>query len=431
MDEIFPLFVDVSQDVISQDFHEFINDLEEDAFVVTGYSADELDRKEPYFSYAVEKPKTIAINFMQTANDSVLTDTADFFNDYFRQNPTVFGMHIELTSKCNERCIHCYIPHENKTKEMDLSLTLNILDQLRDMNTVSVTFSGGEPFLHKDILTILKHARKNDFVINVLSNGTLLDKKKIQLLKDLNINMIQISLYSLDPKVHDDITQVEGSHAKSMAAIEMLQEADVPIQISCPAMKLNSESYKNVSLWARSKKLRSLCDFIMMARTDFSTSNLDNRLSLNETESLIKDIINVEEDYQDLLELEPKSKDMEKFANQPVCGVVVDNACITSSGNLYPCAGFQGYVLGSLREQKLKDIWENSEKIHFIRGIKNSSFPQCMACDARDFCAMCLVRNFNESNGDMFKINQHFCDVAFLNKKLVDQYRLDKQSANA
>jgi len=54
-----------------------------------------------------------------------------------------------------------------------------------------------------------------------------------------------------------------------------------------------------------------------------------------------------------------------------------------------------------------------------------------MACDARDFCAMCLVRNFNESNGDMFKINQHFCDVAFLNKKLVDQFRQDKQSANA
>ena len=37
---------------------------------------------------------------------------------------------------------------------------------------------------------------------------------------------------------------------------------------------------------------------------------------------------------------------------------------------------------------------------------------------------MCLVRNYNESNGDMFKINKHFCEVAFLNKKIVEEYKL-------
>ncbi|MBU1632676.1 MAG: radical SAM protein, partial [Nanoarchaeota archaeon] len=429
VDEILPLFIDVSREVLYQDFIDFVNDLE-DSFLVTGYSEEELNRKEPYFSYAMENPKTIAVNFMQQTKKPVFTDTADFFNDYFRQNPTIFGIHMELTSKCNERCLHCYIPHENKTKQMELSFALNVLDQLREMNTVSVTFSGGEPFLHKDILTIIEHARKNDFVVNILSNGTLLDKDNIQVLKDVNINMIQISLYSLDPEIHDAITQVNGSYEKTIKAIELLLNADVPIQISCPAMKLNRKSYKDVSLWAKNKKMRSLCDFIMMASTDFTTSNLAHRLNLNETEDLIKDIINVEEDYQELLELEPKSKDMEKYANQPVCGVVIDNACITASGNLYPCAGFQGYVLGNVREQSLKDIWENSEKVQFIRSIKHSSFPKCLECEARDYCAMCLVRNFNESNGDMFRINKHFCDVAFLNKKLVDQYRMEKQSAN-
>lgn len=427
VDEMFPLFVDVTKDVINHDFNDFTNDLEEDNFVVTGETEDELNGKEPSFSYAAERPKTIAVNFMQKTKSAVLTDTADFFNDYFRENPSIFGIHMEITSKCNERCIHCYIPHEDKIHEMDLSFTLNVLDQLKEMNTVSVTFSGGEPFLHKDILTILEYAKKNDFVINILSNGTLLDKEKVQVLKNLNINMIQVSIYSMDPAIHDAITKVEGSHAKSLAAIDMLIGADVPVQISCPAMKLNSVSYKDVSLWAQSRKMRSLCDFIMMARTDFSTTNLENRLDLAKTEELIKDIIAVEEDYQELLGLEPKSKDLQKYADQPVCGVVIDNACITSSGNLYPCAGFQGYVLGSLHKQKLKDIWLNSEKINFIRNVKNSSFPKCLECGARDYCAMCLVRNFNESNGDMFKINNHFCNVAFLNKKLVDEYRQGKE----
>jgi len=431
VDDIFPLFVDVSRDVIDQDFREFIDELEKDKFIVTGSSSSELDEKEPFFTYATELPKTIAINFMQESRDDILTDTANFFNDYFRQNPTIFGIHMELTSQCNERCVHCYIPHDNKNQEMSLSLAIDTLDQLKDMNTVSVTFSGGEPFLHKDILAILNHARKNDFVINILSNGTLLNKENIQVLKDLNINMIQISIYSMDSCVHDAITAVAGSHKQSMAAIDLLLEADIPVQISSPAMKANSESYREVSLWAKSRKMRTLCDFIMMARTDFTTSNLENRLNLDETEELIKDIIDVEEDYQELLEFEPKTQSLEILAEQPVCGVVVDNACISSSGNVYPCAGFQGHVLGNLTEQSLRNIWHDSEKASFIRNIKKSAFPQCLECEARDYCAMCLVRNFNESNGDMFAINTHFCDVAFLNKKLVDTFRAEKLLANA
>ena len=56
-----------------------------------------------------------------------------------------------------------------------------------------------------------------------------------------------------------------------------------------------------------------------------------------------------------------------------------------------------------------------------LRKITQGSFPQCLECEASDYCARCLVRNYNESGGDMFKVSQHFCDVAFLNKKLVEE----------
>lgn len=55
-------------------------------------------------------------------------------------------------------------------------------------------------------------------------------------------------------------------------------------------------------------------------------------------------------------------------------------------------------------------------------------FPKCLTCEARDYCAMCLVRNYNESGGDMFKTNQHFCDVAFLNKRLVEEWKEKKNT---
>lgn len=164
-----------------------------------------------------------------------------------------------------------------------------------------------------------------------------------------------------------------------------------------------------------------------MARADLTTDNLANRLSLEETEELIRNIIEHDIEYQ-----EYKSKvkpvtdeikfDKERFMKQPVCGVGYDNCCITANGDVYPCAGWQQYVLGNVYKQTLKEIWEQSERVKELRKITEESFPQCVDCEARTYCARCLVRNFNESNGDMFAVNHHFCDVAFLTKKVYEEY---------
>ena len=77
--------------------------------------------------------------------------------------------------------------------------------------------------------------------------------------------------------------------------------------------------------------------------------------------------------------------------------------------------------MGNVYKESLKDIWETSEKIIKLREITEASFPQCLECEARDYCARCLVRNYNESNGDMFAVNHHFCKVAFENKRIVEE----------
>lgn len=165
-----------------------------------------------------------------------------------------------------------------------------------------------------------------------------------------------------------------------------------------------------------------------MAQADFGTENLANRISIAETERVIRDIIEYDIDYRkDTLKTTPISNniraDLERFSKQPICGVGQDNCCITENGDVYPCAGWQAYILGNIYEQSLSDIWNNSERIKYLRTIKQSNFPKCLKCEARDYCAMCLVRNFNESGGDMFKTNDHFCKVAFLNKRLVEEYK--------
>ena len=428
VNRLLKIYQGVDFDTLKADFLEFAESLARDHFVVMGNTPEELDANDLTFSYAMGNPKTLAHDFYQVTEKPISENTQEFFLEEVQGRPLISNIQFELSSRCNERCIHCYIPNEKKNTGFDMpkEKVIDLIDQLADMGGLHVIFSGGEAFLHKDLIELVRYARNKDLQVSILSNLIALKDEQIKKLHDLNISLIQVSLYSMDPEIHDTITTVKGSFEKSKAAIEKLVAADVPVQISCPIMKANRKGYDKVLKYAQSLKIKAKTDFIMMAQADFNTNNLANRLSIPETEELLRDIMECDLDYQEsTLKLRPKSEekafDLERFKKQPVCGVGYDNCCITANGDVYPCAGWQSMVLGNVYKQSLLEIWEN-DKLKELRNITQASFPECLECEAADFCARCLVRNYNESGGDMLKINKHFCDVAFLNKRLVEEY---------
>lgn len=428
VNRLLKIYQGVDFDTLKADFMEFAQSLANDHFIVLGETPEELDANDLTFSYSMGNPKTLARDFYQVTEKPISENTQDFFLEEVQGRPLISKIQFELSSRCNERCIHCYIPNEKKNTGYDMpkEKVMDLIDQLAAMGGIHVTFSGGEAFLHKDLIELVRYARKKDLMVTILSNLIALKDDQVQELHDLNISLIQVSLYSMDPEIHDLITTVKGSFEKSKAAIEKLIAADVPVQISCPIMKANRKGYDKVLKYAQSLKIKAQTDFIMMAQADFNTNNLANRLSIEETEELLRDIMETDLDYQkSTLKHRPKSEeiefDLERFKKQPVCSVGYDNCCITANGDVYPCAGWQSMVLGNVYKQPLQEIWEN-EKLNELRKITQASFPECLECEAVDFCARCLVRNYNESGGDMLKINKHFCDVAFLNKRLVEEY---------
>ncbi len=424
------IYEDVDYNRLKADFLEFANSLANDKFIVMGNSVEQLNQEDEDFTYAIDNPKTLKSDYSQQTKEIVSENTQDFFLEEVQGHPLISSLQFELSSRCNERCIHCYIPNEKKRQGFDMPTqkVKSILDEFAYMGGIHVTLSGGEVFLHSDLMEIVRYCRKKDLIISILSNLISLKDEQIPILKEANVSLIQVSLYSMDPKIHDSITTVKGSFEKTKAAIEKLVAADVPVQISCPVMKANCQGYAKVLAYAKSLKVKAQTDYIMIAQADLNTSNLANRLSIEETEDLLRDIIKYDTQYKDdTLKKSPISYQikfhLERFKKQPVCGVGYDNCCITANGDVYPCAGWQDYVLGNVYKNSLKEIWENSERIKELRKITQSSFPQCLECEARDYCARCLVRNYNESGGDMYKINRHFCEVAFLNKRLVEEYK--------
>jgi radical SAM protein with 4Fe4S-binding SPASM domain len=426
--EIASAYNDANRAVVEKDAAEFFALLEKDGFIVSGKTPEELDRKDKRFSYSELLPKTMREDFTpkEFRADS---DSQDYLANHFKNNPHLTQFQVELTSRCNERCVHCYIPHENKISDIDPALFYDMLDQLRDMGVLNLTLSGGEPMLHPQFATFLRKAKDYDFSINVLSNLTLLNDEIIAEMKANRLSSVQVSLYSMEPEIHDSITQVLGSFYKTRDAILRLIENDIPLQISCPVMKQNKNSYVAVAKWAEEHRVRAVTDYIIMARCDHTTSNLDNRLSLNEVSDIIRDIIRMDPDYEERLrEADFTQVEQRNLSDDVLCGVCISSICMVANGNIYPCAGWQDYVVGNIAQTPLAEIWEYSPKVNYLRGLRKRDLPKCIACVDRHFCAMCMVRNANEDPaGNPLKINEHFCKVAALNRKIVLDWKKEIQ----
>jgi radical SAM protein with 4Fe4S-binding SPASM domain len=419
--KIAPQFIDVDNETLKNDIKEFYVMLEEDGFIVSGQIEEELEAKDKRFSYADIDPKKIKNDFTSIVKRSnVYSQT--FLVEHFKKKPHLISLQIELTSRCNERCVHCYIPHENKYTDIEDSLFHKVLEQSKEIGLHTLVLTGGEPMMHPNFIEYLRKVQEYDFEINLLSNLTLLNNDIVREMKASRISGVQVSLYSMKPEVHDSITMVKGSFYKTQNAILKLIENDIPLQISCVLMKQNKNDFIDVLNWANKHKVRAITDYIMMGRYDHSTSNLDNRLSLNEVENIINAIVENDEEYKNkILNTDFNVLNQKRDSSEDIiCNVCMSTIGMVANGSVYPCVGWQNYILGNLKTENLQQIWENSPKVKFLRNIRKKDFPKCLECEDKMFCTMCMVRNANENDeGDPFKVNNHFCKVAALNKKLV------------
>jgi radical SAM protein with 4Fe4S-binding SPASM domain len=414
-------FIDADIAKIKQDAQHFFTMLTQEGFLVCGATKEETDKAMSGFSYsALMQSPHIQVFGLETK----CTDTQSFLSEHFKAKPRLLSLHIEITSRCNERCIHCYIPHHVKNTSIDPALFYEVLRQCKSMGVMDLTFSGGEPMLHPQFCNFLRKAKEMDFSVGILSNLTMLDDKILAVIKEGVLASVNVSLYSMNAEIHDAITMLAGSHKKTIAGIHKLIANDIPVQISCPVMKQNIDSVAAVLQFGQDYKCRVINDYMIMARFDHSSDNLVHRISLEEVSSVIETIMENDVIYQHKT-LSPAFEMLntidKDISEDTICGVCNTYICMTANGNVYPCSAWQGYILGNVKDTTLAEIWSNSPKIKYLRGIRRKDFPKCLSCADRDFCAVCMAKNFNES-GDMFCIPEDFCKIASLNRSIVHQW---------
>src|ERR1700691_6253354 len=111
------------------------------------------------------------------------------------------SVQLDLTYRCNERCIHCYLDHDDHG-EMTTAEIKDLLDQMAAAGVFYLTISGGEILMRRDFFEILEHARARTFCIKLKTNGVLIREKEAERIKALGVESVQTSIYSHIADVH-------------------------------------------------------------------------------------------------------------------------------------------------------------------------------------------------------------------------------------
>jgi AdoMet-dependent heme synthase len=302
------------------------------------------------------------------------------------------AVHFDLTYRCNERCVHCYLDHEDHG-ELATEEVTGILDQLADAGTLFLTLSGGELLLRKDFYQLLAHARQRQFDVKVKTNAILIKEADAARLRALGVRQIQISVYSHRAEVHDAITKVPGSLDRTLAAIRWLGTHGLKVTIANVLMRQNAADYDGVRALAAALGAEYTMDPTITPKMDGDTSILALRMPATHVLHLFKDKSLVGDDF--CAPAAPTS-DPEVLDSLP-CSAGHIACYITPYGDVYPCVQFP-LPSGNLRRQPFIDIWRDSPQLHDVRAIRVRDLATCPSCDYVSTCTRCPGLAYMEGN---------------------------------
>jgi radical SAM protein with 4Fe4S-binding SPASM domain len=140
-------------------------------------------------------------------------------------DPTVKFLSLELTNRCNLKCVHCYTESHPGSGDQDVLTAddyLSVMKQAYALGCRVIQFIGGEAQLSRDFLPLLIKAHELGFqYIEVFTNLTRLSEDTLRFAAKNGVRFAT-SVYSDEPEVHDAVTTVRSSHARTIANLKRL-----------------------------------------------------------------------------------------------------------------------------------------------------------------------------------------------------------------
>ena len=303
------------------------------------------------------------------------------------------SVQLDLTYRCNERCVHCYLDHDDHG-EMTTAEIKHLLDEMAEAGVFILTLSGGEIMLRKDFFEILEYARLLTFCVKLKTNAVLIRERDAARIRDLGVESVQVSIYSHRPEVHDAITLVPGSLERSLKAIRFLKSQGLKVTIANVLMKQNMQDYTGVRALAEEMGVTSTLDPTITPMMDGDRSTVSLGVGDTDLKQVFRDQSLVG-DVDEFCSVPPKPN-ADELEGVP-CSAGHTAAYVSPYGDVYPCVQFP-LPSGNVRTQRFIDIWRYSDQLEEVRSIRVKDLPSCSQCTHVGSCTRCPGLAFMEGN---------------------------------
>jgi radical SAM protein with 4Fe4S-binding SPASM domain len=303
---------------------------------------------------------------------------------------------LDLTYRCNERCVHCYLDHEDHG-EMSTAEIRGVLGQLADAGTFFLTISGGEIFMRPDLFEILEHARDLRFSTKLKTNAVMVRAAKAARLAALGIESVDVSLYSHVAETHDAITKLPHSFRRTLDGVRHLRDAGIKVSLSNVLMAQNADDYRGVQALAAELGVRYSADATITPMMDGDRSVLALNMDDERRARLFHDASLLGDQAEAMTAAPTGPRPLEEAYETLPCSAGHTACYISPYGDVYPCVQFP-YKVGNVREQRFIDIWRDSPQLAEVRSIRVSDLEGCSDCVHGSSCSRCPGLAYLEGN---------------------------------
>lgn len=309
---------------------------------------------------------------------------------------------VNLTYRCNSRCIMCNIWRSTPKKEMSIKEWKKVIKDPFFSEIRAITISGGEPIVHlefEEIAELLINEVPKLEQLSVITNGFLVKMvtSKIENLAKLciknKINLsVSVSLDGIDDK-HYEVRRITDAFKKTSKTIEKLKKMEKKygfnLNVGSVILKQNLNDFEKTKKWLQNKGINY--GFQIVGFHENFVNNLETELMINFDKNDKKELIRVlgvlkkqgglrAYYWQDLIEMYKYSKN-----RTTPCPFLFDHAAIDGLGNVFYCLSERPIGNFLSEKRKILDIYMDKKNILFRKNLVKTACRKCNSgCDVNE-----------------------------------------------
>lgn len=309
---------------------------------------------------------------------------------------------LEVTLRCNMKCLHCGSGADGSARknELDLKQWLNVVDQLSEMKTQYITLSGGEPFVWPHWRELCAHIKKRGLDYAIISNGYNILDDDILFLKDAGICNIALSIDGTS-RTHNKIRQKSDSFERVVETAKKFIKAGARVAVSTSVNKLNIHDLSALM------KLLAECEInlwqVQIVNTFGRAGTMREKMLISTQE--YKDVIRFINDAQTSYKTGDSTLRVMPADSIGYCHGISDDVwgelkwsgCNAgryvlgskSNGDVVGCLSLQSdtFLAGNVLLRPISDIWRDEHAFRHHRGFKSSMLAgSCKKCSEGERC---------------------------------------------